>query len=779
MADAALETKNEQEDLVALVKKRYKFMTEADHENREAAMDDLKFIKVPGYQWEENMKQERGKRPCFEFNKLNTTIKRIVNDIRANRPAAKVRAVEGGDKETAEINEGLIRNIWNVSDGDSITDYAAEFQVGGGMGAWRVNTRYSDDTGFNQEIVLELVENPFTLYCDPNAKDPQKRDAEDWIYTEKIAYKTFEKRFPGEEKMDFENWEEFDENEDWFDEETVRIAEYWYKEPHEKEIWLLSTGETVDSETDEARGIDENLISRRRTVQTNKIMWCVANGMKILEGPFEWAGSEFPWVVVFGDYVIVDGTPYWWGLTRFAKDAQRSYNISRTAIIENIAQAPMSKWWATPEQADGLVEQWADAHKKNYPFMLYNPDQKSPGPPQRMGGPDIPVALSHETQMSSEDLKSVTGIFDPSLGQQSNETSGRAIYARQQQGEIATFNYKDNIAKGVRRTAELLIDLIPQIYDTERELRILGTDGAEDYVRVNQIVVDPATNRPVRVNDITAGKYDVTVTVGPNFATQRQEAAEIYSDMANTSPELMQIAGDLVFKSMDLPYAEDIADRLKTLLPEPIQQMLNEDMADVDPAVMQAMQQAEVAMQQVQEHGRLVQEAADELSVDKAELEKLAADIKTEQAELRAAKSEFDAHIAKVQAELIKRDAGLDKREAQMTADDVQAMQEQIAGLVDIAKTTGNTEQLDAIVAQFMQQADQVLLNMNERMEEIGTKTDRVPTGGSVSRKNGRLVADVEFSDGSRRQVGAVRDQGNLRIVPVEADSGPESAGGA
>ena len=502
----------EARELLTTIRERFRIMYEADEDNRKAAIEDMKFTNVPGSQWDDNMKQERGQRPCYEFNKIRPTCKRVINDMRANRPHAKIRATEGGDKEVAEINEGLVRNIWNISDAETITDYAAEYQVAGGMGCWRVDTQYSDDTAFNQDIYVRPILNPFCLFSDPSCKDLLKRDAEDWCLTERISKTAFEAKYPGAEHSNFEESMQFDDDDDWDNDESVRVAEYWYKKPHKKEIWLMHfpgvdeqgqeivEEKTVDSESDEAVAIlqdpdAQKLIVRKREVMTEKIFSCVASGSKIIEGPTEWAGRHFPFVMIYGEWVVIDGKQYWWGLPRFAKDAQRSYNVSRTSIAETIAQAPKSMFWATPEQAAGLTDQWAVAHKKNMPFQLYNPDPKAPGPPQRMGGPDVPVALIQEAQMASEEIKAVTAIYDASLGGQGNETSGRAIYARQQQGEIATFNYQDNMSKGVQRTYEIIIDLIPEIYDTERELRILGNDGAEDYVRVNQIVYDQAVHR--------------------------------------------------------------------------------------------------------------------------------------------------------------------------------------------------------------------------------------------------------------------------------------------
>jgi len=660
--------KSEQE-LLADIRDRHKVMSEDDRHNRIDSLEDVRFVNLPGAQWSENMKTYRGDRPCYEYNKVRVRCKRVVNDMRDNRPAGKVRAVEGGDVDIAEIYEGLIRNIWNVSHADNATDYAAEYQVEGGMGCWRIRTEYSDDSAFTQDIIIEGIENPFQLYTDPSARDFMKRDAEDWIYTERISYKAYERKYGKQaEKVDFEVDNEFEDDYDdeWTDEETVRIAEYWYKIPHKKDLWLLDDGTVVDSEADEATPEVEARVKDIRTVKTHKIMMVVASGAAILEGPVEWAGHYFPWVMVHGEFKNIEGRNYWWGLVRHAKDAQRNYNISKTSIAETIAQAPKSKYWATSTQAAGHTDEWAEADKKNFPYQLYEADPKAPGPPIRMGAADVPVALMQQAAIDNEDLKDVMGLPDASMGNEGGEKSGRAIYARQQQGAIATFNYPDNMSKAVEYTMELLIDLIPEIYDTERELRVLGIDGKEAYKRVNQVTFDERSGKQVRINDLSMGKYDVTVTSGPNFSTLRQEAAETYSNFGQQFPEMMAIAGDLIMKSMDLPYADEIAERMQSMLPPQIQQTLNDE-SEMPPEIQQMMQQAQAAMQQVQEHGQLVQAAAQELEEEKSLNAQQKAEIKAEVAGIDKAQAQFDAHMAKEMLKLIQTKAGITTQEANLT----------------------------------------------------------------------------------------------------------------
>ncbi len=783
------------EKLLERVKDRHKIMTEADFDNRREGMADIKFVNIPGAQWETNMKQERGDRPCYEYNKTKIRTKRVVNDIRDNRPSGKVRAVEGGDTEGAELREGLIRNILNVSHADNATDYAAEYQVEGGMGAWRIDTEFAAFDAFDLDIVIKGIENPYNLYHDASAKEFMKRDARDWILVERISHAEYEEKYPNEDKINFDGNTEFDSDDDWIDEETVRVAEYWYKVPTTKELWMIETPDTeadpvdgeqpmktlvVDSESDEAQALTSQGFKpqRTRTVETDQIMMCVASGEKILEGPVEWAGHLFPFVMIYGEYKVIDGKRYWWGLVRNAKDAQRNYNISKTAIAEAIHQAPKAFTWMTPAQAKGLDDLNAEAHRKNYPHKFYNPDPKAPGPPARIGGADVPVALMSQSAQDDTDLKDVMGVPDEGVGNETNATSGRAIFARQQQGEIANFNYKDNFAKGYEFTYEILLDLIPEIYDTERELRILGTDGAEDYKRINQIVFNPETGKSATINDMAAGKYDVVVTTGPSYSTLRQEATEVYSTLGQQFPEIWAVAGDLIMQSWDLPMANEIADRIKTILPPGVQQQMNED-TDVPPEVQQLMQQAEAAMQQVQQHGVLVQEAAQELEGEKSLNDQQKAEIKTELANVKTAKAEFDKHVAETMLKLIEAKTGLVTQDAALTMKSAEIKEAAVdlgqKAMSETVDALGTAQSIDEILAQFIREVRQAHEKIEQTAEEINAKTDRKPVGGTITRKGGKLTANVEMDDGSTKSISAVSEGGNLRIVGTEPESPAES----
>ena len=725
-------------DLVARVRRRAPIMMEADHDNRTAALDDLKFLHVPGAQWDEATKKARGKeRACLEFNKLRVTVKRVVNDMRANRPAGKVRAVEDGDKDTADVYSGLIRNIWNVSDADTVIDYAGEYQVGGGMGAWRVNTRYSTNSTFDQDIVIEPIKNPFCLYADPAASDPIKRDAEDWLLTDRISKTKYERDYPDKEVTSFDE-SEFDDADDWADENTVRICEYWWKEPAVKQLCLLSDGTTIDKSKNPQLPAGVTVVEER-TVRCPKIMMAIVSGEAVLDGPKEWAGEQFPFVQVYGEWLVIDGKVVWFGLTRHSRDAQKAYNISRTATTEKAAMSTNAKYWATAEQMKGHVDKWNESFEKNLPFLGYNPDLKAPGPPVLMQSDPVPVALIQEANMASEDIKATSGIFDPSLGNQSNETSGRAIAARQRQGEIATYNYADNMGKGIRRTWEILIDLVPRVYDTARSVRVLGVDGAEKYEKINQSVVDPKTMTAKPVNDLTRGTYDVTVTVGPSFATQRQEAAETYTQMAQADPGLMATAGDLVYKSMDLPYATEIAERRRMVLPTPIQQQLAEG-KPIPPEIQMALQRLQEGMAAAEQQSQLLQRAAQEIEQSKAESEKAKAEAAAAAANVKTQEAQFKAYMAEQMAKFAQAQAQAAVKGAQ---EGVSADRDALS--TQMGQAIVNMQQA---VAAFMQQVMQTLAEFQARTQPQVIVPSRPRLKALRGKRvNGELVAVPEYED--------------------------------
>jgi hypothetical protein len=635
------------ETRMAGIRKRFAAAEEADSVLRKAAQDDIKFAFVAGHQWDGHLGQYRGSRPKYEFNKLRPAIKQVINHFRQQTPAIKIRATEEGDKDLADIREGLVRNIEARSRADDAYDWGVMYAITGGFGCWTVATEYADEGSFDQDIVIKRIPNPFSVHFDPSARELDRRDARYAFVETRLTRAQFKAKYPKAEICNFDG-PGFDgaHMAEWWGNDDVRIAEYWYKQATKKTIHQLSDGRVVDAEewdpvADEAANppIDPQTgqpsgtpitIVQSREVTVDKVMMEIVSGKEILEGPTEWAGKFIPIVPVWGDLINIDGKDEWYGMTRMSRDSQTLYNFNRSNGVEVLAAQPRVPYWYTPKQAAGFEAQWRQMAVANPAGMPYNPDPDVPGgKPLRDAPPTFPVGMFQAAQIDDADIKGTSGIFQASLGEASNETSGRAIQARRQQGDTTTFDYTDNASRAIRYTGEIINDLIPHIYDTQRQLRILGEDGAEKFMAVNKPVFDQATGRWVKENDLGQGRYDVTVTTGPSYATQRMETLDAMMQLVQTGGPLQPLAFYLAVKNMDIAGADDVLEGARKLAIQtgllepgendkpPQQQQPNpKDIADAKKSEAQATkymadaQRAQAETQQTELENQHMQEAA-------------------------------------------------------------------------------------------------------------------------------------------------------------------------
>lgn len=565
-------------DALAEMRSRYEKASEYCGELYDQARDDIKFVTVPGNQWDPALKARRKNRPTYEFPKLRLHTQQVINEMRQQRPSGKVRGVEEADKGLAELMQGLCRNIESTSNADHAYDIAYEKAVKGGFGCWRITTDYLNDDDFEQDIRIKAVRNPFAVKFDPAAVEIDRRDANFCFVEELIPCDEFDRRFPDAQRSDFEA---DGAAEKWRDAGQVRIAEYWYKEPRKRELLALSDGRVVFAdELAKESGLSEEeakaflqaagiQVIRTRMVDSHKVMMRLTNGHEWLTEPYEFPSKFIPIVPVWGNIENIDGADYWSGMVRFSKDQQRLHNVHRSALVEAVAKAPKAPYILDPTWIEGFENMWKNANAEDYPYLLAHISKAGGNVPKRTEQAEVPAALIQLAGMDNDDMKAATGLYDASLGARSNETSGIAINTRKQQGATATFNYVDNLAYAIRYTYEILVDMIPRVYDTPRVVRILGEDGGEKWKQLYQEVEDEF-GRKVVVNDIRKGKYDVVVTVGPSYATQRMEAAEAFAQLAGqiggAAPMIGPLLAYAVIRNLDLPGMEETETALRKAL---------------------------------------------------------------------------------------------------------------------------------------------------------------------------------------------------------------------
>lgn len=570
-----LKAKDEAEFL-KLALERFDRDVRADQDNRVKMLEDLKF--EAGDQWPEAVRADREKdgRPCLTIPRTSQFKRQITGDIRLNKPSIKVRPVDGmADKKTAEILNGLIRNIEDQSRAGYVYSVGADCSVTCGIGAWRIVTEYSDDDGFEQDIRIKAIPNALSVVWDSNAVEPDKGDASHCFVHYRMSKREVKARYPDAQLIDFQvtgDDPEATHSADWYDTDSMRVAEYWVKKPYRKTIYKLSDGRTIDDaglkqpdEVEYLKAAGVTVVSTRE-VDTYKVCQYIMSGNEILEGPTEWAGRYIPIIPVMGEEIWVGETRVVRGILRALKDAQQLFNYMRSSSAEVIALQPKQPWVVTPGMIEGHEAMWNNAGKKNLPYLLYNPDPVAGGAvPQRQIPPQTANGFIAEAGMAADDMNAVTGIYPPALGQKSNETSGKAIMARDQQSDVSTFVFIDNIAYAIATTGKQLIDLIPRIYDTERTIRILGEDGSVQTETINKAMVGPQGEQIMY--DLSRGKYDVTVETGPSFSSRRQEAAAGMTEFARVVPMAAPLIGDMLAEAQDWPNADKLKERLQAMLP--------------------------------------------------------------------------------------------------------------------------------------------------------------------------------------------------------------------
>jgi Phage P22-like portal protein len=567
----------EQLEFLREARQRHADAFDAERTNREEAVDDLKFR--AGEQWPEEIRQERknADRPMLTINRTPQFVRQVIGDLRQAKPAIKVKPGDGGgDPKVAEVFSDHIRHIEYKSDAQAAYMTAAESAIACGVGHFRVLTEYVSENGFELCLKIERMPNALGVLWDPRSKKLTREDAQYCFVSDFVSEDEFKRNWPSKPVAEFDGDEGHADPtlQYWRQDRQIRIAEYWVKEPVKRRLGLLASGRVVDMGRLPPDVIPE-MVVRQREAEGHNIVCYKISGTAILERN-EWPGKYIPIIPVIGEEVHIGERTVRHGIIRFAKDPQRLYNYWRTAGAERIALAPKQPALVTPEQIKGHEKSWKRLATSNLPYLKYNPDPKVPnGRPTRLELAQIPNSEWKEAEIAQDDMKATTGIYDAALGARSNETSGRAILARQQESDTGTVAYSDALARAIRHCGCILIDLIPKVYDTERTIKLRGEDESEREARVNVPMMTqqgPGYGTALIDGDevellpgIDYGDYDVAVTVGPSYSTKRLEASDSMMAFVQAVPNAAPAIGDLIAKNQDWPGADEIAKRLRRL----------------------------------------------------------------------------------------------------------------------------------------------------------------------------------------------------------------------
>ncbi len=681
------------EDLfLQTARRRFSDASDAERTIREEASTDLAFR--TGDQWKPLAREirEAENRPCLTINRIPQFIHSVANELRKQPPAMQVLANgEGSSADAADIWQGLMRHIEVRSDADAAYFCAFDNSVGNSFGWWRILTEYAGDDTFDQEIVIKQVADPFSVYIDPGAKEPDRSDMK-WAFVKTtLTREEFRLKYPKSKMVTMGFFDTFDQSPgpDWLDADNVQVAEYWVVETRKRTLQMISAPQQLSDQlmaifgeskfanlsqdglitltvySDEYKGVtlpEGCQIEQERDVDYPTVKWYTITGTDILDRA-EWAGKYIPLVPVFGEEIIVNGRKQLISLTRFIRDSQALYNYFRSQQAEVIALTPKAPYIGPVGSFKSHQAMWKNANNRNYPYMEYdlvNAADGRPAPPPQRSAVEPPIqAINQAVLQANDDLKAGTGIYDPSLGARSNETSGRAILARQQESDSSNFHFIENFRRAMRHQGRILMDLIPHIYDRkERIVRIVKPDTTHEMVMINGATSykgKPAMFEP------GVGRYDVTVDIDVSYKTKEQQTFEMLSKYAETNPNLWAIMGDLIMRAtpgMPSAIKNEAADRMKVLLPPQIQQMAN-GQTPPDPQMQaqlqQAMQVAQMAMAQVQKLQMIIQtkqlelESKEKIAVMQAQTQIIVAELS---AHMQSAQKMADYDFAQLEHRL-------------------------------------------------------------------------------------------------------------------------------
>jgi hypothetical protein len=578
----------DKEKFLAQARKRFEQDIADEKDLREEYSKNVRF--EAGEQWDPAVKEARIKsgRPALTFPRCHTFSQKVANEARQNKAEIKFSPAEPGDDDTVEILEGIARQIQYSSDADVAYETAAECQAGGNFGYFRFLTEYcldgqdaleNPERAGDQEIKVVPVFDPLSIYgvliptCygqEPNHAfviERMKKDEYIAEYGKTVAAVS---------------WNEYAADKaysNWVQEDEIVVAEYWH----------------VEEETTELELPD----GRTRQVSLKKVKFCKINGVEVIPGTeTEWVTYCIPIFAVLGKLKFVDGKPRLFGVISHQLGSQQLINLYKSRIAETIGTAPIQPYMVpkgaiTPD----LRAQWEGLNSVQRPYVEYNVIDhlgKPIPPPQRQVFEPPIGALSEAASQEIDGMKAAAGIFDASLGNRGNETSGKAINARQQESDDVNAHIIGNFGRALEAAGKkVLAPAIRKIYDAPRAQRILGKDMTPKIVKINQEFEENGQLKHYKVGDDTV-KYDAIVTVGRGFSSKKMESFDMYVQLGQTNPQMAFATSDLMLRNSDMAGADEAAERMKKIIYAQFPFLAegeDENQQPIPPQVQAAMQQ--------------------------------------------------------------------------------------------------------------------------------------------------------------------------------------------
>lgn len=614
-----------------------KLLTEAqdaEEDNRALVKEDHKFIDDENGQWEQEWFNALSDQPRYSFDQTSPIVDQIAGDIEESDFDIKIDPAGGeATEDQAELRDGMIRNIENISHAQKIYSNAGRNVATGGFDAWLLKTDFVDDNSFDQDILIQDIHNAWDrVWFDVGSQEQDRSDSNYGFLLSSIPKSDFDKSFPGRNGSSVSDGAR--NKTKCNNVSIVTIGHIFYRKLKDRVLVQTSLGRVFE-EKEMPKLMGPEVVEAKRTVKDSVFYMRKFDGDGFLAKEEETVFSTIPLVAVYGNFKVIDNETQYRGVVRKLKDPQRVYNYAKSREIAEGALAPRAKFWMTGKQMKGHETTLRTLNTNHDPVQKFNADPAVPGVPQQTGGAAVNTGLNTTAQTMRELMGSTAGIFAAGMGDTAAfAQSGVAIDKLQDKSNNITTKYFGSIEVGVCYTAKLANDAMHKVYDTKRMQRIMSADGSFEMKEINNGGGFDENEQPIPANDLTAGKYDITCKAGPSYDSRQSETHAAIMDIAATDPSVMALALDVVLKSSKSPGMDKIADRARVQLINsgviPEDQMTEEEIAMVqqaaanrapDPAI--ALAEAEMAKAQAQSEANQVAlaKAEGELTIKAQQLE--------------------------------------------------------------------------------------------------------------------------------------------------------------
>ncbi len=329
------------------------------------------------------------------------------------------------------------------------------------------------------------------------------------------------------------------------------------------------------------------------------------------------------------------------------RDTQRYINYLRTQSAYILKVSRYDQWIGSKKNVSSLDTQrnWRDPTAIQ--GILTYDESPNGNKPEQIRPPELSQSLFQQYQLAIEDLYTSTGLYPARMGNNGDEASGKAIDARTRQGSYTTYVFFNSINRAIATGGEIVNEMIPRVYDTERVMTLMMPDEGMQNITINKQSDEYGEQIE---NDIRKGTYQVRLKPGPSFEGQKEQALTSLREVLQADPTSFNLIADLYAENLPLSNTLEIKNRLKTRVSPAIIEAGKTGQMPKDqppsPEEQAAQQQMQLQQQQQQMEAQFRQQ---EIMIKKQELElkerETQAEIEIEQMKLEIAQMELAGNV--------------------------------------------------------------------------------------------------------------------------------------